>query len=232
MVRKKYLQQMILRVVFTTLFIISSWILGLYYFIEHIPEQSAGVEMETDVIAVLTGGAMRLEEGLEAFANIKAKKILISGVGDGFTKKILLSKTNKNKYFKRIDPNNIILGSIASNTTENALETKLFMDLNHYISLRLVTSDYHMPRSLLVFKRIMPEIIIIPHPVFSNGFHKAGMYVSLPSLRIVANEYNKTIWFLLHSWVDDAEDFYDAIIMKIYSLIRPTLESKDQNQPE
>ena len=88
MVRKKYLQQMILRVVFTTLFIISSWILGLYYFIEHIPEQSAGVEMETDVIAVLTGGAMRLEEGLEAFANIKAKKILISGVGDGFTKKI------------------------------------------------------------------------------------------------------------------------------------------------
>jgi len=219
-----------LRVVLTTLFIISGWILGLYYFIEYIPEQSYSVEMETDIIAVLTGGAMRLEEGLGAFANTKAKKILISGVGDGFTKKILLSKTNKNKYFKQIDPANIILGNIASNTTENALETKLFMDLNHYKSLRLVTSDYHMPRSLLIFKRIMPEVIVVSHPVYSKGFQKAGMYLSFPSIKIAAIEYNKTLWFLLHSWVDDAEDFYDAIIMKIYSLIRPTPESKDQNQ--
>ena len=223
---------MILRVVVTALFIISGWILGLFYFVEQIPEQSTSIDMETDVIAVLTGGAMRLEEGMEAFANMKAKKILISGVGMGFTKKILLSKTNKSKYFKQINPDNIILSGIASNTSENAVETKLFMDLNHYKTLRLVTSDYHMPRSLLIFKKIMPEITLIAHPVYSKGFQKTGTYLSFSSLKIAAIEYNKTLWFLMHSWLDDAEDFYEAIIMKIYSLIRPTLELKALNQLE
>ncbi len=41
-------------------------------------------------------------------------------------------------------------------------------------SLRLVTANYHMPRSLLEFARAMPDIEIVPHPVFpeiSRGPH-------------------------------------------------------------
>jgi uncharacterized SAM-binding protein YcdF (DUF218 family) len=38
-----------------------------------------------------------------------------------------------------------------------------------YRSLRLVTSWYHMRRSLLEFERAMPDTLILPEPVFAHA---------------------------------------------------------------
>jgi len=32
--------------------------------------------------------------------------------------------------------------------------------------VRLVTSGYHMPRSVLEFENALPDVTLIPHPVF------------------------------------------------------------------
>jgi uncharacterized SAM-binding protein YcdF (DUF218 family) len=41
------------------------------------------------------------------------------------------------------------------------------MQREGYRSLRLVTSWYHLERGLLEFRRVMPGIVIVPHPVFA-----------------------------------------------------------------
>ncbi len=60
----------------------------------------------------------------------------------------------------------IVLGHEADSTLGNALETAVWMRHEGYESLRLVTADYHMRRSLIDFERVMPDIRIIANPVF------------------------------------------------------------------
>ena len=46
------------------------------------------------------------------------------------------------------------------------------MTKERFTSLRLVTANYHMPRSLLEFRRAMPALHIVPHPVFPDNFKR------------------------------------------------------------
>lgn len=207
----KNLRSALIKILFALAFLLSSWILGFFYFIDHIPEETTKNLGRTDVVVILTGGTFRLEEGINAFANIKAEKILISGVGNGFTKKSLFGKIKNFEILDKIDPTKIELGTLATNTFENAVETKMFMDLHHYKSLRLVTSNYHIPRSMMVFKRIMPEITIVEHPVCTENFRKTGTYLSSSSLKLAIGEYNKTIWFIVYSFFEELEDIFASL---------------------
>ena len=51
----------------------------------------------------------------------------------------------------------------------NAEETAAWMAEGDRTSLRLVTAAYHMPRSLALFRRLMPDTKILPHPVFPES---------------------------------------------------------------
>ena len=66
------------------------------------------------------------------------------------------------------DLSRIVLGHAADNTLGNARETAGWMQQEGYRSLRLVTSWYHMRRSLLEFERAMPDTRIIAEPVFAG----------------------------------------------------------------
>ena len=57
--------------------------------------------------------------------------------------------------------------------------------------MRLVTSAYHMPRSLLEFRRIMPEMIIVPHPVFPEDYNPRHWWRWPGSPGLVISEYSK-----------------------------------------
>ena len=58
----------------------------------------------------------------------------------------------------------------ATSTMGNAIETADWIKKSGFNSIILVTANYHMPRSLMLFRHIMPEIRIIPHPVFPIQF--------------------------------------------------------------
>jgi uncharacterized SAM-binding protein YcdF (DUF218 family) len=166
------------------------WILGFFIFFLKAPYNlPSDKTTETDAIIVLTGGSMRLEEGFLVFNNLHAKSILISGVGDGVVKKDLLQISKQIGLEDKIDPNKIIIGNIAFDTVSNAIETKIFMELHEYKSLRLVTSSYHMLRSSYIFRHIMPNIEIIENPVISERFHK----ISYLKFKVSFIEYNKLI---------------------------------------
>ncbi len=60
-----------------------------------------------------------------------------------------------------------------------------------YHSLRLVTASYHMPRSLLEFRRAMPDIEILPYPVFPVRFKQDQWWLWPGTLTLLVTEYDK-----------------------------------------
>lgn len=142
----------------------------------------------TDAIVVLTGGKMRLETGIALLAAGKATKLFVSGVNPAVDRDTLLRALGP--AAKR-EACCIVLGHAAGNTVGNAVETALWMQQEGYRSLRLVTSWYHMHRSLLEFRRAMPMVRVIAHPVFARDSGPEGWRGWLASGHLVFAEYNK-----------------------------------------
>ena len=84
-----------------------------------------------------------------------------------------------------------MLGYTADNTAGNARETATWMAEEGYGSLRLVTSSYHMPRSLAAFRRVMPSVNIVPHPVFPAHVRHSDWWRWPGTTQLLVSEYNK-----------------------------------------
>ncbi|MDA0241330.1 MAG: YdcF family protein [Proteobacteria bacterium] len=170
------------------------WIAGLFIFVNMLPRSAPQDDTKTDAIVVLTGGSYRLEEGLSLLAEDRAKKLFVSGVYRGVdVAKIIELSRQKSENFECC----VVLGYSASSTAGNALETVEWITKQGYQSIRLVTADYHMPRSLLEIRKRMPGVSIIPHAVFPRGFSRDRWWAVPGSLKLVLSEYSK----YLVSWV-------------------------------
>lgn len=171
------------------------WLTGCLYFFYYVinyinPPNINKLSSERDVVVIITGDNNRLDIGLKFLAQSNNDVALISGVGAGVREEDL------SLYYKKypIKSKKITLGYLASNTAENAIETKIFMDLHNYKSLILVTSDYHMPRASILFKCIMPEFEITLYPIKQGLiFNKDMIYINYKMLRNLYLEYNKFI---------------------------------------
>lgn len=172
------------------------WVTGFVWFLRDIPTQLKDATTRTDAVVVLTGDRGRIEEGVRLLSLGQAEALFISGVGKGAQMKELFSQ---NAYGNLIP--HITLGREARSTRGNALETSEWMEKQNYQSMRLVTSYYHIPRSLAVFRRAMPEMEIIPHPVFPDSFQPAGWWQTPGKLRLAALEYNKHLVLMVQSWL-------------------------------
>lgn len=166
----------------------AAWLAGLVWFIHAIPTAVADPDRMTDAIVVLTGGSLRVESGLALLAAGKARKLFISGVYHGVEVGDLLR-------LSRQAPDRvaccIALGHEAESTFGNARETAQWMRAELFRSLRLVTANYHMPRSLLEFTRAMPGIEIEPHPVFPEISRGPGWWMRPASFVLLLDEYDK-----------------------------------------
>ena len=142
------------------------WGLGLIWFVQSSLTMTADPKAETDAIVVLTGGRLRLEAGLNLLGAGRAQKLFISGVNPHVHR---LELMRVNGHADDDDLNRrIAIGHAADNTLGNARETADWMRQQGYRSLRLVTSWYHMQRSLLEFQRAMPQTRIVAEPVFAG----------------------------------------------------------------
>jgi len=165
-----------------------AWSLGFIIFVGAIPTTPATESSKTEAIVVLTGGSLRLEAGLALLSAGRAKKLLVSGVHRGVDVAELLRVSRQSP--KALDCC-IALGYTADNTLGNARETAQWMKRERFTSLRLVTANYHMPRSLLEFRSAMPGVVIIPHPV-SPAHVKLGEWWLWPGTAILlVSEYSK-----------------------------------------
>jgi uncharacterized SAM-binding protein YcdF (DUF218 family) len=167
--------------------VLALWLGGLVWFLYSSLTLTADPAVNTDAIVVLTGGRARLEAGIELLGAGRAQKLFVSGVNPHVDRLELLRVAGHAEG----DPSRIVIGHDADNTLGNARETAGWMEQQGYRSLRLVTSWYHMQRSLLEFERVMPDKRIVAEPVFPG--HGDGepwsTWVDLALLTV--NEYDK-----------------------------------------
>lgn len=198
----------IIRVCLLIVFIVSGlWVFGLIKYVDNLPTQKTTDESVTDGIVIFTGGAMRLEGGLDMLTKEKAKRLFVSGVGERTTLDLMLMLSGKLpdnilELKKRID-----IGYKAKNTRGNAVEVADWVKENNYKSIRLVTANYHMPRSHYELITEMPDITIIPNPVFPGDIKMNKWWQSGVTKRILISEYNKylirriTVFFGVSKWL-------------------------------
>ena len=65
---------------------------GLQHFVLTLPQATTGAIQYTDGIVVVTGGQQRLDDGLELLTAGKAERMLISGVGEGVNRAVLVQE--------------------------------------------------------------------------------------------------------------------------------------------
>ncbi len=166
----------------------TGWLIGLLWFATGLPNSVAEPERVTDAIVVLTGGSGRVHKGLQLLAKKRAKKLFISGVYRGVDVQELLRVS-------RQSPGNlqccVALGYEADSTRGNARETAGWMHEQGLHSLRLVTAAYHMPRSLLEFRRVLPNAEIVPHPVFPEPAQQRDWWPWPGSASLIVSEYSQ-----------------------------------------
>lgn len=175
---------------------IGLYLVGLIWFAESIPRHPADRTETTDAIVVLTGGPLRLKEGFSLLLENRAQKMLVSGVARGVELNELLRVAGTPPLSVACC---VELGYVADNTASNADEARAWMAKEGFSSLRLVTANYHMPRSLLEFRRAMPAMHIVPHPVFPENFKREDWWAWRGTFTLVALEYNKYLLTLVRT---------------------------------
>lgn len=158
-------------------FLLLVWLLGFIGFALFLP-QPAGME-RTDGVVVLTGGAGRIDRGLEILEKGKARRMLVSGVDLDVKPAELAAQYNRPL---RLFECCIDLGFRAVDTRSNAIETARWVTRNKVRTLRLVTHDWHMRRALLELSIALPgnvEVIadaVPTRPTFAMLFREYHKY--------------------------------------------------------
>lgn len=165
------------------------WLGGLVWYANDIPRAVDDPASRTDAVVVLTGGSGRVDVGLALLAERRAEKLLVTGVGRDVDLDQLLKVSMRQDA--RFLKDRIVLGHEAGDTPGNAREAADWMAREGFSSLRLVTASYHMRRSLLEFRRALPDARIVAHPVFPSGFRLAEWWRWPGTLSLLASEYSK-----------------------------------------
>ena len=168
------------------------WFGGFIFYAKHINSYSQDLSSKTQAIIALTGGRNRIAEAVNLYNQGFAPKLFISGVN----KDISLNDIKSKQLLHINNETDVTIGQQAKNTIGNATETAEWIKKNNISSIRLVTSNYHVDRSIIEFNEQIPELKIIPHPVYSQYVAKKW-WKSWHSFSLIFKEYNK----LLHTYI-------------------------------
>ena len=154
------------------------YVLGYALFTVMLP-RPAGAQ-QTDAIVVLTGGAKRFERGLGLLQQGRAKRMLVSGVARTVRPNELAAQYQADE---RIFACCIDLGRESVDTRSNAEEVSRWAAKHRVRSMRLITTDWHMPRARFELSRRLPADIdvlgdaIESNPAFSQLFTEYNKYI-------------------------------------------------------
>jgi uncharacterized SAM-binding protein YcdF (DUF218 family) len=152
------------------------WVFGFALFVVLLPGPADN--QETDAIIVLTGGENRLSRGIVLLQEGRATRMLVSGVNRSVRPVELAVETNtpESLFTCCID-----LGREAVDTQGNGDEAAAWVRANRFQTIRLVTTDWHMPRARFELARAMDDGVEL----------LADAVPSDPSFMQLFVEYNK-----------------------------------------
>jgi len=143
---------------------------------------------KADGIVALTGTQQRIAVAAELLSRGQAKRLLVTGINRQATRGEIrqLTGLGEDLFDCCVD-----LGYEAQNTIGNAEETSAWVKQHGFSTLIVVTSSYHMPRSLVELGRVMPKVRLIPYPVVSEPFRRGDWWTRPGLVRLLAYEYVK-----------------------------------------
>lgn len=174
--------------------VILTWFVGFILFCNHIRHYENDNSDKTDAVIVLTGGRNRIAEGVRLLNENMAERLFISGVSHDVT----IADIEKKAKMQAEDPSKIELGYKATNTIENASEIADWITQNNIKSVRLVTSNYHIPRSLEELKPYNLSVEFVINPVYSD-FVKNDWWKSWGTFKFLAFEYHKFLFVYIRN---------------------------------
>lgn len=156
---------------------------------------SAGRKAPADIpiadgIVVLTGADNRIPEGMRLLAGNKGRRLLISGVNPRASRdEVRRHARAQNGLFDCC----VDIGYAAQDTIGNADEAMEWARRNKFRRLIVVTSSYHMPRSLTEFSRVLPDAELIASPVVPRSLTEGAWWLSASATRMLLSEYLKLL---------------------------------------
>ena len=166
------------------------WLVGLFAFADRVRNLTPADEpARADAIVALTGpSAERVNVAVRLLEQGKGKRLLVSGVNRDVRREELRALTpGSNRLFNCC----VDLGFEAENTSGNAREIAAWAETKGYDSLIVVTSDYHMPRSLVEIHAAAPELTLTPFAVSTPSLDDSRWWRAAVTARRMTLEYMK-----------------------------------------
>lgn len=171
------------------------WVVGLVAFAQRIERLTPATEPPVaDAVVALTGASdLRLEAAVRLLERGKGRRLLLSGVNKDASRADVQAVTGAVKpiYDCCVD-----LGYTAADTVGNAGEIAEWAAGKGYDDLIVVTSDYHMPRAMLLIRSAMPHAKLTPYPVVTGLVDARHWWRRSGDARRLAIEYCKYLAIL------------------------------------
>ncbi|WP_375409022.1 YdcF family protein [uncultured Methylobacterium sp.] len=167
---------------------VAALLAGFLGFVACIDRDERPLAERPDAIVALTGGAQRIGDAIDLLATGHGRRLLITGVNERTSRDEItrLNPTQRHWIECCVD-----LDYRARNTIGNAIETRRWMRLHRFNTVAVVTSNYHMPRTLIELDHaLMGRDKVVPHSVVADGVG-SRWWQSPASTRLLASEYVK-----------------------------------------
>lgn len=164
-------------------------------------------------VAELTEAGDRLTETLRLAQLYPQARIVLSGgsglmVDDGESEAL-----TARRFFigLGVEPSRLVLEGESRNTDENA-ENTLAMLGEVTGNVMLVTSAFHMPRSVGIFRTSGLEVIAWPTDYRSTGAESFGLDVVNPAVNVVTTSVAMKEWIglVVYHWTGRIDEFFPA----------------------
>lgn len=146
------------------------------------------ITKQSDAIVVLTGGKSRIAKAVALLEQGKGQRLFISGVNPDISDSELrrVSGAQAPLFDCCID-----VGRDAKDTIGNGKEIAQWAVKNKYKNLIVVTSNYHMTRSLLELNSALSDVDFTAYPVMNSDFKTQNWLQDTNTLRTLINEFVK-----------------------------------------
>jgi uncharacterized SAM-binding protein YcdF (DUF218 family) len=168
-------------------FAVLLYLLGYAVFAVALPRPAG--DRTTDAIVVLTGAPGRIERGLDLLAAGKAQRLLVSGVARTVRPlDLALEYPGHDPLFRCC----VDLGRESVDTRSNADEVSRWVKRRKFHTVRLVTTDWHMPRAgFEIARQLDGSAAVYDDAVESH-----------PRFQTLYLEYNKYLLRRLAVWLE------------------------------
>jgi len=173
------------------------YVAGFLAFVFSLPTHPDG-PAKADGIVALTGGDARLDTAVALLEHGTGKRLLITGANKVSTKEMLGLLFKGGRRFACCAD----IGYSAEDTYGNAEEAAEWANAHRFHSLLVVTAGYHMPRTMRLFRSVMPDVRLVSYPVEPEDVDLSEWWRP-GTLHLLHNEYLKYMASLVMTEIAD-----------------------------